>query len=290
MKVHLFKVTWDDNTTALPRVLQRITHDPIEDRLRSIGTHEVRIEDIRNERGHEWLLDFGRLRFEHGPGRARRDAQIQGFRFRDGEGFGEETAALYDARTRYMAVQYNHDGVRAGTIQEYLSSYLANEANAYELAVTFDHDAERRLERKTYFSRFSVGVAVERMGVDDRHAGVPLMDAIGIGRDIGARRLNIELSMGPGRSGHGLDRHAVDRIHRWIRRTLRQDAESITEAKFSGRDNLDAETEVIDLIHQRLVQEFDDIHVGPDLRYPREDRWRALRRAMRGWSDLIARG
>lgn len=286
MKVHLFKVVRHDNTEPLENLLQRISQDAIEARLRVVGTHDVRIENVTQDRNGNWLLDFGMLRYAHGPGRARRDKPIIGFEFEDGETFGEETAALYNPQSGCMLVQYNHFGVRSGAIQSYLDNYDRGRANAYELAVVFDKETERKLATKNFFSRLSVTMAVSRLSQDDRDAKVSLSDAISIGGKYGARNISFSMSMGPGRNEDGLDSRGIKRALKWVNGILRDGDNAISKAEVVCKENPDGIAEVLDLVKQRLAISV-TTPLGADRRFAQEDRWKGLARAHRSWNDII---
>lgn len=286
MKIHLFKVVRHENTEPLEDLLTRVSADDIEARLRVVGSHDVRIENVGRDRGGYWMLDFGMLRYEHGPGRARKDRPIVGFDFEEGEAFGEETAALYDPRSGCMLVQYNHFGVRSGAIQKYLCSYDPGMANAYELAVVFDHDTERKLAAKTFFTRLSVTMAVSRLTEADRDAKVALSEAISIGGEYGARNISFSMSMGPGRH-NGLDSVGIKKALKWVKGILHAEESAISKAEVVCKENPDGVAEVLDLVQQRLTISLNDIPLGEDLRFSQDDRWRGLLRARRAWDDVI---
>lgn len=286
MKVHLFKVGRHDNSELLETLLQRISDNKIEDRLRSVGSHEIRVENIAKSRDGYWLLDFGMLRYEHGPGRARKDQPIIGFDFEEGEAFGEETAALYDPKSGCMLVQYNHFGVRSGSIQKYLCDYDPGKANAYELAVVFDREIERKLATKTFFSKLSVSMAVSRLTAADRDAKIPLSQAIAIGGEYGARNVTLSISMGPGKH-NGLDAGSIKKTLAWVKGILHAEEDAISRAEVICKENPDGIAEVLDLVQQRLTVALDDIPLGKDWRFPQKDRWSGLHRARRAWDDII---
>jgi hypothetical protein len=122
MAVHLFEVRALHRTPPLAQLLERIHGDAIADRLRTVGHQEVRVETIAapRSRGNNtpyWLLDFTKIRFEHGPGKASREDPIESFELDADQGFGEETAVLYDPRRQAMLIQYNHYGARSTIIE-----------------------------------------------------------------------------------------------------------------------------------------------------------------------------
>lgn len=286
MKIHLFRVVRHDNTEPLEDLLGRMVGDDIEARVRVVGSHDVRAERLEVDASGLWFLDFGMLRYEHGPGRARKDEPIIGFDFEEGEAFGEETAAIYDPQSGCMLVQYNHFGVRSGSIQSYLSSYDNYKANAYELAVVFDKEIERKLSTKTFFTRMSVTMAVSRLTGEDRDAKVPLSEAISIGGEYGAKNITFSMSMGPGRHD-GLDTGSVKKALKWVKGILHAEENAISKAEVVCKENPDGIAEVLDLVQQRLAISLNDIPLGDDLRFSQDDRWKGLLRARRAWSSII---
>lgn len=282
MKVHAFKVDIH-NSNPLEDVLDLVNKQPnLRQRIKIVGTVEMRAEYIEHRDGL-WLIDFVRIRTDHGPGKVGRSSQIQGIPFNTDEGFGEETAALYDPLTGYMLIQYNHFGVRAGSIGDYLSIYDGSKTNVYSLNPKFDNDVERRLAKKGITKKIALSIDISKMNDKDRLAGTPLSEAISIGRDANANKISIVLSAGGGKS-KSLSETASS-IFNSAKTLFRMNPEAVTKLEFRGKDDKDSVIEVIDLIGQRLSVSFDKLKPGADLRYPREERWTALIRAKNGWKD-----
>ncbi|MCG5542069.1 MULTISPECIES: hypothetical protein, partial [unclassified Halorhodospira] len=68
---------------------------------------------------------------------------------------------------------------------------------------------------------------------------------------------------------------------------LGQNPDAVRKLEVAGKEDRDAVTEVLDLIGHRLSLEFNDLQLGGDLRYPRDERWRALERARAGWQRIL---
>lgn len=286
MKVHAYRVRRHQNSAPLEQLLRQIEVTPLVRRDRRLGHVEVRCEAVRRRRNGTWFMDFVRLRFDHGPGRVHRSRPIRGFNLRQHEGFGEETAALYDPVSHYMLIQYNHHGVRAGKIQEYICEFVHDPPYAFELIPKYDEETERRLQRKTIFRRLDFKIATRGMNAGDRRAGIALTDAIEMGNRFGAEDITISLSAGRGRP-RGLIVQSVTEALNWLRRSHGLDPDSVSRIVVTGRDAIDSETEILDLLAQRLITEFQDLPVGRDLRYPRNARWSALERARIGWGRIL---
>lgn len=285
MKVHACKVEATEGSQPLEEVLLQIENEhSLRERIRLINQVELRAESIMRRDGL-WLMDFVRIRTSHGPGRVGRDSEVEGFEFEDEQGFGEETAALYDPATGYILVQYNHFGVRAGAIADYLSAYDGAENNLYTFKPKYDEDIERRLLNHGITRKISFCLDVTRMSEQDRQRGRPLSEAIDYGRQNGADKIKVEISV-QGERNRSLAQGALDSLSA-LRSIIGQNPDAVTKLEVSGKENQDSVTEVLDLIAHRLSVEFNDLVLGTDLRYPRDERWRALVRAKNGWRQVL---
>lgn len=285
MKVHAYKVEFTDGSQPLEEVLQQIENEQsLRERIRLINQVELRAESIAQQDGL-WLMDFVRIRTSHGPGKVGRDSEVEGFEFEEEEGFGEETAALYDPTTGYILIQYNHFGVRAGAIADYFSAYDGTENNLYTFKPKYDEDVERRLLNHGITRKISFCLDVTRMSEQDRQRGRPLSEAIDYGRQNGADKIKVEISV-QGERNRSLAQGALDGLAA-LRSILGQNPDAVTKLEVSGKENQDSVTEVLDLIAHRLSVEFNDLVLGADLRYPRDERWRALTRAKNGWRQVL---
>jgi len=285
MKIHAYKVESVSGSRPLEEVLRQIEGEQsLRERIRLINQVELRAESVSHQDGL-WLMDFVRIRTSHGPGRVGRDSEVEGFEFDEEEGFGEETAALYDPDSGYILVQYNHFGVRAGAIADYLSAYDGTENNLYTFKPKYDEDVERRLLNHGITRKISFCLDVTRMSEQDRQRGRPLSEAIDYGRQNGADKIRIEISV-QGERHRSLAQGALDSLAA-LRSIIGQNPDAVTKLEVSGKESQDSVTEVLDLIAHRLSIEFTDLVLGVDLRYPRDERWRALIRAKNGWRQML---
>jgi hypothetical protein len=288
MKVHLYRVEQTAGTNPFSSVLRTLEPMALADRKKRVRGQDIRVEDISNRR-HKWFIDIGRLRFDHGPGHARRDQPIEDFRLDRDAGFGEEVAALFDQDSGFIAIQYNHFGVRAGTLEDYFNEFANESSDEYKFEMTFDREVHRRLQDKTIFKTLTFGVVPQRVDEGDFAANTSLADAISIGRRAGANSVTVKLSMGQGGRG-ALSPTVVQRAITALQRKLSRDEDAVTKLEVRAKDDMESEAEVIDLIQPRLSTVIEGLEVGPGLRVSREDRYEALSRAMRGWARDIAQG
>ena len=295
MGVHLFQVVNLNNAPLLELLLQQIAADPIEGRLRVIGRHEVRLEDITPPRtgtntSPYWLLDFTRLRFEHGPAKAGRQIPAQGFTLGQDEGFGEETAALYDPGTRHMVVQYNHHGVRAGLMKLYFAMYPQQVYLNYDLRMRLDNTAQARVANKQILTKLRFKVAPVLMNAAQRNAGVSLRRAIELNDQVGGQTIEVTISAGRGHNAmldNQVTRGLIQRLSRLVDHGVQTGNELVTALRVYGKDSPVDPAEPIDLLASKLEQRIDGLELGNDLRYTRVSRYASLVRARNGWQNVI---
>jgi hypothetical protein len=301
MKVHLYQVLPFDNSPDLVIVLDSVVQTPLASRLRMVGQQEIRLEEVLPPKlaGNPtpyWLLDFTRLRFEHGPGRANRSEPIEGFDLQNDDGFGEETAALYDPAARYMLVQYNHFGVRAGAIQDYLSFFDKASSQSYELRVKLDGTAEQRLAQKQILKKIVFKVAPAHMTQTQRNAGVSLERAIELSDNLQGQ--SIEISISAGRSANAaLSFNRIGNLIAALRKLVAADQNAldgvsqgpkiVEKFEVHGKSGVGEVTDAIDMLASKLELSIDGLVLGGDLRYTRRSRWNGLIRARNGWNNLL---
>lgn len=291
IKVHLYQVLNGANTPDLETVLELMERTELADRLRLLGRNEIRLESVLAPRGPRnptpyWFLDFTRLRFEHGPGKASRTDPVEGFPLAADEGFGEETAALYDPTRGYMLVQYNHHGVRASTIRDYLSFVMPGELRSYEFRVKFDETAEARLAQKQIITKLHFKLAPASMTDAQRAANVGLGRALELNDSLQGQTVEVVISAGRGRNAM-LQSRNVSRMISGIQAILRRDEDVVEKFEVVAKAQADDHAEAIDLLTPKLEQEIDGIIMGPDRRYTQRSRWDALLRARNGWTALL---
>lgn len=294
IRFYLFKVEHTENTTPLDDLIKQIDKTPLPDRLRAVSHHDIRLEKINAKKIQNescFLLDFVLLRFDNGPGKASKKNPIVGFNLLKEEGFAEETAALYIPSKKYLIVQYNHHGVKAGMMARYFSEYSHNVLDSYDLEVKLDEQAEARLTNKQFFRRLQVSIAIDRLTQSQRQEGISLGLALDSGDKFGATTVDIELKLERGQKGKLL-KDSVQNAIRWIKRIHSFNEKSIisSEVAAGGGDGIDERVEIIDLIANRLKVELDDLMPGHDRRIPREERWKGLERVFHGWKHIIQRG
>lgn len=281
-RVHLFKLVQDEDLTPLDALLRSAQLHPLDSRVRKLGTQEYRLEVIEppTDKIPFWQLDFCKLRYDGGPGKASRDTPIESIDLEDGEGFAEETAVLYDPGRGYLAIQYNHHGPRSGAIAEYLSIFDPDQVNQYEFHLQLNPNAQARLDGKKVFTKLEIKVAPAKLTKAFKKANIALSTALErdqqqFGGDYVTLTVGLE-----NRSPASL------KLQKWIsafRQMAGSEHEAVSTLIISGRDDANGTIDAVDLIAEKLETTLSDVGMDAGLRYVRGDRWRALARAYNGW-------
>jgi hypothetical protein len=292
MKVHLFKVVSFNGAPPLDTLLDIISNDPLDQRLRMVGHQEMRMEEAlqphtNGNRTPYWLLDFTKLRFEHGPGKASRIDAIEGFELDDNQGFGEETAALYDPQTHHLLIQYNHHGPRSGKIQEYFSTYSNDQNRIYELQIRLDETSEIRLAQKQIINKLQFKVAPSSISAAHRQGNISMARSIELSETLHGQTIEVTVSAGRGSLSMPKAQSMINALKRLVQTDALHNTNSVDTFKVSGKNNIDDATDTIDMLASKLEIVSAGLIMGTDLRYTQRSRWDALIRARNGWNQLI---
>lgn len=283
MHMHLFRVNVARGSDTLPDLLARISSTRVEDRSRSAFGTNYRAE-IVDDRGDAWVLNFVKFRDSHGPGKVSRRTPLEGFDLGTGDYFGEDSAALFFPQRRYMVLQYNHSGPRHSAIAEYLSAFRTDRTNTYSLDVKLDVNTERVFRRRrTSVRTFEVGIDMTGMTAADRGALTSLGEASTFAHNLNGNRLELVVSIGPGRRGQSLSDRAKDFLSDLLSGPQK---DAVYKARAAIKRSDDSPTEVIDLIDQKLTST-QLVVVGPGLRLSLADRVNALRVASTRWATVM---
>ena len=275
--MHLFKVDTFEHTTPLEDVLRAISMSSLDDRWRLAINSRVRVEDIKKNKSY-WYMDFVKRRYL-GPGKVGDSTAIEGFDFEDDESFGEETAALYDPRSNYMAIQYNHYGARSSTISAYLSKFIDNEDLGYDLLVKLRSDAEKRLAKKEIIRKLDIGVDLSKLINYNKESGISLWKTIQqAAKPVEAAEVNIVLRAPANDRRKGLSfRNIMDSLS-FFRSLAEADSSPVKSLSIVGKDSEDSPQEPIDFLREKLFYEEKTPKANQDLRIPAEVRYQFLER------------
>jgi len=277
----LFKVLPAEGSEPIIDRLAKIASAPLDQRTRHVG-YKLRLEDFRapDDRRSYWLLDFAKLRFDGGPGRASERAPTASFDLAEGEGFSEETAMLYHPASGFAALQYNHHGPRVQAIADYLGAFDPGQSATYEFRLQLRADAQARLDKKKIFTKLEIKVAPAALSPAFRENNVSLTSMLQqqlgeFGGDTVAITIALERS-----SANSL------RLKNWLPRFKEMadsEHEAVSVLRVVGRDENDGPLDPVDLIAEKERLEYAGLEMDAGLRYLREERWRRLEAAYSTW-------
>jgi hypothetical protein len=282
ISIQLFDLT-SPTGRDLAALLRRVSHTAKNLRWRRLNQNtEVALLECRQEAGRNlFLLDFVKRRYV-GPGKVKSDSELASFQFDANETFGEETSALIDLERGWLVVQYNHHGVRAASIAEYLSAFENDPESDWLVNAVLDPQVMARLRRKGNIraAQFTVKLSND-VSAAMRDEGEALGSALDqAGRASEAAVMSLELKMS--RSDGFLTRS----VRSLMQRLASIDSDDIKSLKITAREGDVGNDEVIDLLRHKIKTRYssEDLQVEGG-RYTLDSRWRALMRIHAGWSQ-----
>lgn len=279
MRVHVFKLSGSEKAGPLSTTLELIERLSLEQRMRSVGFKNMRLESVTppNAACSLWLLDFCKLR-NQGPGKASPRSASTSFNLAAEERFSEETAAVFDPLSGYMAVQYNHYGPRSASIASYLSLFL-DPGQSYELQIKLDPSVQARLNKKVQFTGFGFRVAPDKLSAEWKKHNVGMYEALKKQQDTyGGDWISVEISLEP----HS---HGTLKLKEKVKGFLgfANEPEAVTKVEVRGRDGLDEKIDVVDLLSGKLEKVYKGLPLDAGLRVSAAERWVRLLDAINHW-------
>lgn len=280
MKIHFYQIEITDSRDAVSDVLDRIRGLSLENRERDINDKTVFLER-NNKQGELYEMDFTQRRIQNGPGYSKKGKETTDFDLEADAGFGEQTAAIWSPKG-YLVVQYNHHGVRPSTIGVYLEQFLhkGDPGNRQPLTLkpVINDNVYAKFIKSQRQTRFSCAINAGAITNEMAQADIALGLAQRLRDNTSAGKVEISVSLGEDKRGGPLQgiRKIVDSLIR---------SESVSSLKVGIKENLDATTEVLDLLKHREEVIIPDrlLKMTDGLRYDYPSRIEALRREFKRW-------
>lgn len=275
MKILFFRIEVPDGHEEVHDVLDRVSRLTLVRRERDLGEKFMLLETCELD-GDFWQLDFTQRRIRNGPGHSRRGSATTDFDLEEDAGFGEQTAAVLS--DGYMAVQYNHYGVRPGAIASYLSTFASGGAQV-SVRPVLDDDAFARLVnsqvQNKLICKFDAAAISDSMA---DHTAVG--EILRLRRELGVGHVEMTLSYGQDRPGGPLE--GIPDLARSLLQTA-----GLLGLKVSVKENVDTATEVLNLLEQShaVIVPERALTMTNGRRYDYESRIRAVRREFERWRE-----
>jgi hypothetical protein len=289
MRIELYKIIKDEPQFDLGKRIELINRASLKKRNRKHNLELIRLEAFE-KRGPLWLCDFVKIRTHHGPGKVGVEEPVKGFGLSADQGFGEETAFLWNSKNDYCVIQYNHYGVRPKAIAEYLGLFVHDNPAGLEFAPKLDDKIHAKIRKTKWVTKFTLAIAPKELSNADFDLGAGLGSAAKSLMHSDADRIEITVTAKKGRS---LDLNltaAANWVDRLIGRTGARSGDTegspVRAAKATTKGSPLEASEVLDLLHHRISLE-DDLSPGVDKRIPLPARWDAVHRACDLWKPLM---
>ncbi|HDR9022747.1 TPA: hypothetical protein QDB09_003303 [Burkholderia vietnamiensis] len=283
LRVYYYTVERFGKAEPVEDVLKRLQGLDLADRTRTCHFAQIRLDDIVEPKDGKpyWILRFSRFRDDNWPGVATVEEASKDLELEDDALLSEETSVLYDADKNRMVVQYNHFGVRASKVQEYLTQCTSYAEGGYELLPVLTEDALERFQSKQIIT--SVEAVIDNVSVQDvaYFNGSGLAGCIKEGSEAGATRVRFSMSVDGRERKNRLETKVVRPI---IDRLLGRSGEN-DKVVVGAKEAEDDAVELLNLLESRKYVEYnaDSIPRTVGRRYSPESMVQLLDQALREW-------
>ena len=286
VSVNIFDIQWDENrgTQKLSETLDEFEGLPLDKRWRD----DVRLEKVKKSNILSfpvYMLDFVKKR-EVGPGRMADATAIKDIQLDQGENFGEETAALYVPKKKWLLVLHNQAGMGPSRIASYCNALDPGNANRhfdYEAHPKLDAAVMKKLKEMKGISSISVTATMDALNAAELGSGTSFAEA---SRPAKPNRISFQLMANPPhKKGMSLDKPLMKKLIYGLLKV----GEDVTKLQVTGEsDEVGGKDLLIDLLHHKIKRKFsaDDLKIVAH-RYTVESRWEMLDRSFRGWHNSL---
>ena len=257
MKIFLYKI---EGMVSMEDTVRDIYSRAMQDRIRRVSDYDMKMEELVEQKvsgGSVLFMDFCKHR-DSGPGLAKKNAKTKGFDLNEDESFGEMTAVLYDPKTAFVAVQYNHHGPRSGAIAAYISQFQPEERVSFLPRI--EEDIADKIDKKRYNNELSVSYSAAIFSKSNEARGLfPDMAALGsFGDNIGKVKITVRKA-----SGKSAKMQNQEPFLRRVLRMIDGGNEMITSAKVTGSMTEEDKPEVLDILNARISVELEGLEQAP---------------------------
>ena len=277
MKIHFYQNQAVEESRSLSGVIEEIKGLDLKERERLVNGKTVLLETIE-ESDNFFKMDFTQRRIHNGPGYSRPGSETEDFEIERGAGFGEQTALVYAPDKEYLAIQYNHFGLRSPAIAAYFGMFGGSRhADSFEFDSVVNEEIYAKLLRSEVQTRFQIRIASEKISESMYENNVPIETALRFRDTTAAGHVEINLSYGENKRGGRLN------IINQVKSLMENPA--VENMKVSVKERMDSATEILDLLEHREAKVFpdDQLFLTSGLRFSFESRITALTGEFKSW-------
>ncbi|WP_157903223.1 DUF6731 family protein [Cupriavidus malaysiensis] len=284
IKIHYFKVeSYGAKTEPLETLLGKLAAVDISDRTKNCNYIDVRLDHLTPPTADKayWLLRFSRFRNDNWPAVATLEEAAKDLELDEDEILSEETSMLYAPASQRAVIQYNHFGVRASKIQEYLLQSGAYGEGGHSLLPVLSSDALDKYADKKIVT--AIDVVIDDVSATDiaYFGGSGLQGAINQAVDGTARRMRVTFSVDARERKNQLDKGTVQKM---VDKVLGRNGDN-DKLVVSAKADEDDAVEELNLLESKKCVEYnaDSIPRTQGRRYSPDHMFALLEQAYREW-------
>jgi hypothetical protein len=282
--VHYYFVLVPEGVQSVQDTLATILHAPLEQRLLQCGVHRVRLDEIvpfTQSDGHvNWHLKFSKFRDDNWPGVSASAEPAKDLLLNDDESLSEETLVVYSTRSDRLVIQYNHYGVRASTVKDYLNQ-VSTSPIGYSLTPVLTNEALQKYEAK------QIVTAIEATIEGVTEADIAIMQGssleAALSKSVASQvsKFEFKFSVDARVKSNKVNRNWIEQLVDGIRNRGGENDTLRVAAKANEEDAV----EVIDLLESKKLTYFDADAVDRTAgrRYDSAQLFAVLDQSMRDW-------
>jgi len=276
MKIDYYRVLiGEEDQQNFDSIIEKISNFPNDESRNYFHNNiPIRLQEME-KREHLWIGDMVKIRLNDIPPKTKMSGRQIDIDLDEDEGLGEETAFLYDQDVRVLVLQRNYTAVTAAGFTSYFK-YFGN-VKKLNLLPVVKPEAYQRMEKMNIVRRFEIDFAgLQNLSIA-KGSGKGANAMVDLANETDSPYQKVILSMGN-------QKGTIARIRSFVEEVLSLFKENVKKIKITGKEFIDGETEIIDLLEDRMVdiEELDLPRGDHDL--ARKIRKQALYRA---WNNRI---
>jgi hypothetical protein len=286
IKVHYYHIVIPTGAPSVETTLEKLQTQNLEDRLKLCGSHKIRLDEVTEKPradGHSfWHMKFSKFRDENWPGVSAPSQAAKDLELDDDESLSEETLVVYSPVLNRLVIQYNHYGVSASKVKEYLNLSILDPTKHYSITPVLTNEALAKYERKQLVT--SIDASIEGVTAADVAflEGSGLEAALAKSVENKVTSFRFQFSVDARVKKNRVDRDWVSRLVEAIKKRGGDNDSLCVTAKENEEDAV----EVIDLLESRRITEYNadliDRTIGR--RYNSNQLYGLLEQSMRDWA------
>ena len=273
MKIFLYEAS---PGISLVEAIKDVEQLGMEKRVRHVANNDMKLEQIVTPMRGIFAMDFCKHR-DSGPGRAKRNKEIQSFELGEDEAFGEMTAVLYDSKTHFLVIQYNHYGPRPGSIGKYFSHFGNHPSVKLEARLKDDILAE--IDRKQFVKEASFSYSTAALTKEHREK-IGMLATLGKLESTIDNIAEVKIIFKAKRNGMAGAKTLMTKIFR-----ISEDQEdAIKSAGIRGSETLEDELEFLNILKATIYEEREGLKRDEKTHmYSFESRYKLLIQSFNSW-------